>query len=269
MTVIPGRTSRLSETLKSLKRQNIPKTPIRIYIPERFQRTDISSSPNFIKSLSQIIQNFDDVELIPVDKDLGPLTKMAYCVTDPLIRSQFDRVIFVDDDLIYSPKFLDNFGQPNHDCITQSGNNLDTFTQYSTNSHAQYGAPPKIRGMPYRYKRVVQLVTGNKVKPAKFTRSGYVQLIEGWSGVSVDPLWFDDEILEIPKEIARADDVWISGYLESKGIGIFVPKNCELPTDNGCSEINPLKNPENTNLLPDRVYTRAVEHCMKRWGIWQ
>lgn len=194
---------------------------------------------------------------------------MAYCVTDPLIRSQFDRVIFVDDDLIYSPKFLDNFEQPNDDCITQSGNNLDTSTKYNTSTHIQYGAPPKIRGMSYRFKRAIQLVTGNKVKPSKFTGSGYVQLIEGWSGVSIDPLWFDDEILDIPNEIARADDVSTSGYLESRGIGIYVPKNCELPTDNGSSEVNPLKNPKNTNFRPNRVHTRAVEYCMKRWIIWR
>lgn len=52
MTVIPGRSSRVSETLRSLRRQNLPTTPIRVYIPERFRRRDISSSLNFLKTIN-------------------------------------------------------------------------------------------------------------------------------------------------------------------------------------------------------------------------
>ena len=105
-------------------------------------------------------------------------------------------------------------------------------------------------------------------KPSPWVKGGFIDLLEGWSGVSVDPNWFDDEILNIPEDISRADDVWISGYLESRKIGIFVLPGCKLAIDNGSSEVSSLKGETGELNSVENVYTRAVEHCRARWGIW-
>lgn len=271
MTSIPGRARFLTKTLDSVVTQTIGIPQIVIYLPEKFERFSALESNEHRLAVSEIVKPFANITIKSVTEDLGPLTKMAYAVTDPTIRSEFDRVVFIDDDLIYSPKFLINFdGHPRSACLSQSANWLNTFTKCQTKSHLNYGNPLKSRGVSYRLSRVRQFLSGTTgCKPCPHTCSGYAQLIEGWSGVSVDPMWFDEEILDIPRRLMNADDVWISGYLESRKIGIYVPSGCELPTDNGGSRVDGLKSLTDSENAPEAIYSAAVQHCQERWNIWR
>ena len=150
--------------------------------------------------------------------------------------------------------------------MTQSGTWLDRYTPYSRRTVNPYGRPPKFKGLSYRLRRLMHLFSIGK--PSPWVKGGFIDLLEGWSGVSVDPNWFDDEILRIPEDISRADDVWISGYLESRKIGIYVLPDCKLGIDNSSSEVSSLKGETGDRNSVENVYTRAVEYCRARWGIW-
>lgn len=265
MASIPGRAKFLDKTLRSLLDQTTGAPQIVIYLPERYKRFSVAETNEHRATVAQIIKPMATVTIKPVKQDLGPLTKMACAVTDSEIRLEFQRVVLVDDDLIYSPTFLVNFdGHPKDAGVSQSANWLDTFTNYKTNSNLNYGKPLKSRSISYRLSRVKQLLTPKvNNKPPPHTNSGYAQLIEGWSGVSVNPIWFDEEILDIPERLMNADDVCISGYLESKKIGKYVPGGCELPDDKGGSQVNGLK-----SLIDSEKTTNAVYSLAKKDGIF-
>ena len=271
MTSIPGRARFLAQTLKSLVTQTAGIPQIAIYLPEQYHRFSAQEVAEHRSTIEGITTPFKNISIHSVSRDLGPLTKMAYAVTDPKVKSEFQRVVFVDDDLIYSPQLLANFdGHPTNSCLSQSGNWLTTFSKHSTNSHLAYGRALKSRGWKYRLLRLKQkFFSRTAQKPSPHSSSGYTQLIEGWSGVSVDPNWFDEEILDIPANLFNADDVWISGYLEFKKIGIYVPSGCALPTDNGTSDVDALKSITDIKNSPSIVYRSAIEHCQQRWNIWR
>lgn len=265
LTTIPSRISGISLTLKSLCSQIEPADKIRVYIPNQYDRFTKASESIYHPILDNILKLDSRIEIINVLDDLGPLSKIAFAVNDPSVKKDFDRVIFVDDDQIYSPTFVSAFKNNQKYCLTQTGTSLNRYTPYITKSSLKYGSQPKFKGLIYRLKRIVSL---GKQKPSPWTTEGFIDLVEGWGGVCVNPNWFDEEFLEIPYDIRRADDVWISGYLESRGIGILVLPNCSLPIDNGSSEIDSLKGEITQDQSPEAVYTRAVDICRQRWGIW-
>jgi len=267
-STIPQRVKNIDSTLASLCTQLGHGDAIKIYIPLIVKRLNKEISNNDIKAIAEIEKKYPRVSVQYIDEDLGPLTKMAYAVRDPIIRNNFDRVIFVDDDQVYDKNFLERFNKHYYldkTCLTQSGTWLNRYTPYSRRTLNPYGRPPRFKGFSYRIRRLARLFFVSK--PSPWVKGGFIDLLEGWSGVSVDPNWFDDEILNIPEDISRADDVWISGYLESRKIGIYVIPNCILALDNGSSEISSLKGEVEKNSV-ESVYSRAVEHCRSRWNIW-
>ena len=55
----------------------------------------------------------------------------------------------------------------------------------------------------------------------KFRSGGYVAIGEGYGGFMVKPQFFDKTMWDIPPVMWTVDDVWLSGHLDSKGIGIW------------------------------------------------
>ena len=265
LTTIPSRIPRISMTLKSLCLQTEPVDKIRVYIPNQYERFTKSCERTYRPILDNILDLDPRIEIIDVIDDLGPLSKIAFAAIDPSVKNDFDRVIFVDDDHIYAPTFVSAFGNNQKYCLTQTGTSLDRFTPYQTKAALKYGLQPRFKGLTYRLNRIMRR---GATKPSPWTTRGFVDLVEGWGGVCVNPRWFDDEFLEIPHDIRRADDVWISGYLESRGIGILVLPNCSLPKNTDNDEIDSLKGEQAFGQDPVAVYTRAVEVCRQRWNIW-
>jgi len=99
MTTIPPRYELLHRTLDSL--QNQTRVPDIIYIhvaPET-----IKSHAQDIPRLYEIAQGYHNVKINVIKKDLGPITKVV-----PLERliSSSDKVVLVDDDVIYHPSMI-------------------------------------------------------------------------------------------------------------------------------------------------------------------
>jgi hypothetical protein len=266
LTTIPSRIAKIEMTIKSLCLQSAKVDKIRIYIPKKYERFTKQNKVSLKLILDNILDLDPRIEIIEVLDDIGPLSKVAFAVTDPTVRNDFDRVIFVDDDQIYDPKFVSAFEEDQQYCLTQTGTSLNQFTPYQTKAALKYGPQPRFKGLGYRFKRIMKPMSK---KPSPWTSKGFVDLVEGWGGVCVNPRWFDDEFIDIPHAIKRADDVWISGYLESRGIGILVLPNCNLPEDNANSVIDSLKGEQTYGQNPEAVYKTAVDICRQRWGIWK
>ena len=154
LTTIPSRISLISKTLKSLCNQTETVDKIRVYIPNEYERFTKPNESSYFRNLDQILDLDPRIEIIDVENDLGPLTKIAFAVTDPSVKNDFDRVIFVDDDQLYDPTFVSAFGENQKYCLTQTGTPLDRFTPYCTESALKYGPPPRFKGFSYKFKRL-------------------------------------------------------------------------------------------------------------------
>ncbi|MCY3674434.1 MAG: hypothetical protein OXG21_05650 [Rhodobacteraceae bacterium] len=58
---------------------------------------------------------------------------------------------------------------------------------------------------------------------------GYIDIAAGYGGVSIKPEFFDENAFEIPPVVWTVDDVWLSGMLELKGIGIWQDNSIRVP----------------------------------------
>ena len=143
LTTIPSRISGISLTLKSLCSQIEPADKIRVYIPNQYDRFTKDSESIYHPILDNILKLDSRIEIINVLDDLGPLSKIAFAVNDPSVKKDFDRVIFVDDDHLYEPTFVNAFGNNQKYCLTQTGTSLDRFTPYQTKAALKYGPQPR------------------------------------------------------------------------------------------------------------------------------
>ena len=107
-------------------------------------------------------------------------------------------------------------------------------------------------------------------KPTEpWTRSGYVDIAEGWAGICVKPSWFGPDFMKIPVEVRYVDDIWISGYLASRGrhpwlIAPGMSWGLGMNTE-GDGALNVA---QFDGLNRAGLNQRAVAYLSQRYGIW-
>lgn len=132
------------------------------------------------------------VDVIPCD-DIGPLTKLSAAVDRELAGD--DLIVTVDDDIVYEPSWLETLiaAADEHpgEAVGMSGWNVHRML---SSSHGGY----------------------EFVRPP-----ARCDVLEGWSGAAYRRRFFDAHVLYpyAPELFRCVDDVWISGYLEARGIG--------------------------------------------------
>lgn len=258
MTTIPSRVSRLKTVVDSLLAQSWPISEIRLYLPKRYHRF-----PGQTININEVDPR---VTLVEVDKDLGPLTKIAFAVDE--FKDQDVLVLACDDDMAYDSgwvaRFMNTFEEYPNSCLVQSGAFLYQYAPHSVacckHPRAQY------KGLVYRLKRAVTIGLWKPKTP--FLKSGYVDVGEGWGGILVNPKWFDTKFKNIPEEIRLVDDVWISGYLASKRVDIWLIANALRPVTSDIAQTDGLNNIKDPLKHRNFLNNRAVFLMREIFGVW-
>ena len=204
LTSIPSRFDGLGDTVESILLQNNAPASVIIYLPRRYERFgELYGLPRLPKDRR--------LDVRVVEDDLGPLTKVGYAVSE---LSPDHDLVFCDDDQIYPSDWLTRFSsersrRPN-DPLCLSGFHLESGV-------GQVKVTPRavFKGAPYRLARVATL--GLHKPEGPWTRSGYVDIAEGWAGVCLRPGWLPSNFTQILESCRYVDDVWISGMLAVTG----------------------------------------------------
>ncbi len=194
LTTIPSRLPFLQTTLKSLLTQRRRPLLIRVHLPSYSDREEVEYIiPDFLKSLNC-------VEIIRCE-DYGPATKLIPALEN---SSPDQKVLVVDDDMIYPKFMLDHFfdeSSKNQDVAIASSGWLvprDLVCHFVTLRMNIFQIPP----MPYKLTRV--------------SKATQIDILQGYSGYLVKPRFFElNEIKDYQRapEAARyVDDVWISAH---------------------------------------------------------
>ena len=259
LTSIPSRFKHLDKTLQSLLTQDIKIDKIILYVPKYYKRFDIKLHK--LPSVpTGVTAKFSDI-------DYGPATKIL-----PAIKEFFNqdvRIIFCDDDRIYSNSFVSTLisaskSRPN-DVIALEGRDIKDISKFYWQGKDYPRSTIVNKNFLYRFKRALSLGIW---KPRKNSKSGYADTFAGFGGVLVYPKFFNKNFFRIPEECWMNDDIWISGQLEINGIKIWVT---EAKLASGASP-NQAKNALGAETENDKtrvnVNNTAIKYFREINGIW-
>lgn len=194
ITTIPSRVNRCKSTIHSLLNQKtLFDYKIEINIPKFFKRFNdtIETIPKFMEHPKIKINRTDDY---------GCITKLIPCLKN---HNEYDDIIVnCDDDIIYPENWLSSLI------------NQQVFTS---------GAVVCLRGRSFKSDHIVyentKIVQYNSVQSKTKTNI----LTATW-GVAYPRMCFGEDFFNIPldTEVFFSDDSYISGYLASKKIPIYV-----------------------------------------------
>jgi hypothetical protein len=184
LTTIPGRIEHIKPCIDSLLRQNML---IYLWIGKEYNRLKgiIDSLPKFLKH--------DRIRIRRVE-DEGSITKLY----PALSLYDVDRIITADDDMIYPDGWAEG---------------LLKASEVHPNKAICY------RGRKFRYDKGRKLPYRRSILVRGKNR-GVVDIATGVHGVLYRRSFFGDDFFDYRNyDYSRyVDDVWISGYLQSKGI---------------------------------------------------
>ena len=273
LSLIPGRFSEAHVVLDSLIAQDIPDTKVEVYIPKRYRRF-----PDYDGRLPEVPKG---VEICVVDEDLGPATKVLYAAEK--YKNETVDIIFCDDDRIYFPNWAQGFMQTRYnrpdDAIVATGMQFDQLHLPDYPGMKQPRAMAAIRALDFKrhFRRVVKSIQyggGSKVpiqeKPAfkKFRSGGYVVIGEGYGGFMVKPQFFDKTMWDIPPVMWAVDDVWLSGHLDRKGIGIWAMAGASRFQTSALDKVDALHAAVIDGADRYEANVACVKYMQKTYGAW-
>lgn len=233
LSTIPPRFKYIGRTLCCLLNQKWPADEIQLFVPRSYKRF-----PQHSFSIPEV-PNGITVKI--VDQDMGPATKVLYCVREHWGTKT--RIIYCDDDRIPDQYWLQSF-------VKASENNPDKAV-VSTGWHLKrYGISTQFTRLPravklnvienYEYigRRIKQKIKEiifqrSFQKPSRINckQSGYIDIAAGYGGVSIKPEFLGSNAFEIPHVVWTVDDVWLSGMMECSGIGIWQDNSIRVPVN--------------------------------------
>lgn len=183
MTTHAARNGTLGPTLKSLADQSIK--PDRLYI--------YAAPGTDTDSILSCIERDDRTKVSVVEAaiDLGPIMKLSAVLEDVPADSL---IITVDDDIIYQRDWLMTL-------LIACAAHPDKAIGFS--------------GWSARY-----LVEDDCYSWA--VPLAYADVLEGWAGAAYRARFFTPGVFKAPKQFRNVDDVWISSYLNRRGIFRYV-----------------------------------------------
>lgn len=198
LSTIPSRIELIDPTLNSLLDQTVRPEKIYLNVPK------FSIRENRAYVIPDRLKNHPIIEVVEVDKDWGPATKMI-----PTLLREADRdtpILVLDDDYVYTKNLVETYVKSmeeiDHAVLCLKGWNLP----YEMNHKNKI----RYRGMETKdFKRV--------------------DLFEGSSSYLVKPSFFPKEMFDYeraPKEAFYCDDIWVSGNLAKSQIPILIMPFC-------------------------------------------
>jgi hypothetical protein len=269
LSAIPPRFSELQPALEGLLKQTAKIDEIRLYIPKKYRRF-----PDWDGQLPDVPHG---VTIIQPDADLGPATKVLFAAQD-LAGTDTD-LIYCDDDRIYHPEWFERM-------ISARGDRTDIAVATSVLSHLDkiglmvppsYGPRPRHRNTPLHVYRLMrrklkQLVMGvTDPKPHRamqFRRAGFDHIAEGLGAVLIKPDFFDETMFDIPPILWTVDDIWLSGHLERKGIGILCAAGFGIPPETGAADEAALHRSVIEGANRREADSACVKYMQETYGIW-
>ncbi|MEM6589612.1 MAG: hypothetical protein AAF641_14290 [Pseudomonadota bacterium] len=165
--------------------------------------------------------------------DLGPAMKVIPIANDPQIKAH--RIIFCDDDWIYPSGWAEALlacGKPD-EAVAGSGFNVDRLKRRGANQNPDF-----------------------------------VDVAQGFGGVSVDPKWVALPEAAPPEKARLADDIWLSGQLRRQGVPIRI---CAAARDGlrpAYDDGHGLQDLAQSGLRRAEVNGAALDAMTARYGIW-
>ena len=225
LSTIPPRFGLIGGTLASLLQQKRRPEAIRLYIPRAYRRF-----PDYAGEVPQVP---DGVEVVRVDDDLGPASKVLFAARD--LRGQAVDILYCDDDHHYSPGWSAGLlaGRARHPeaAVAAAGRTVASLQLPDNHPKPQpqaRHAPVLNERLGFQLRRLWAEYRHRKGPPMPFgipfrtvVRSGYTDIAEGYRGVAIRPDFLDDVAFEIPPVMWSVDDIWLSGMMARRGIDIW------------------------------------------------
>jgi len=262
LTSIPPRFSVLNETLHSLLAQSVEPERLVVYLSQNYRRFGL---------LTQLPKVPTGVELVVVDVDYGPATKLLPAVKEYRGREDI-RVIFCDDDKVYDPnwaaRLLAASDQRPDCCIVEEGGDVCHYSTYKFRGSLSPRATRREKDLLYRLRRGLSL---GLWKPRKTLKSGYVDILEGWGGVLVKPKFFSDEVFDIPDILWLVDDIWLSGHLAINSVPIWLTVVQDIRTKGNSREVKEaaLRNWVYKDHDRSAANQACIEYFRHNFNIWK
>jgi len=270
LSTIPSRFDLIAPALNSLRDQTAQIDRIILYIPHEYRRFK-----DYDGSLPKVP---DGVEIRRASKDYGPATKV-FCAVQEFADQDCD-ILFCDDDRIYgrtwAQTMLEARAEHPDACIATMGREASTlFDSQQIRTHhprvvkrewqkdywflLRYALWYMIRRLPSRPDRPRRKV---------FKTAGYIDILMGFGGALVKPSFFEPEDFDIPDGCWTVDDIWISGMLARKGIGIWIPANVNEPANSSAYWEHPLWAATIEDISRVDAENLTFDYLQKTFGIW-
>ena len=98
--------------------------------------------------------------------------------------------------------------------------------------------------------------------------SGYIDIAEGFGGVSIKPDFFGPDAFDIPPIVWSVDDIWLSGMLEKANIGIWADGSLSMPLTSVGHPIEALCDFSIDGFGRYAANDYAVKYMQDHYGIW-
>ena len=269
LTSIPSRFPFLRARLEKVLAQTVRPDAVEVYLPRRYRRF-----PEVFPVRAPELPK--GVEIIWVDEDIGPATKIlpAYARW----HGKSVDLLLCDDDRAQDRDWIFRLASTRvsrpDDIVCERGWNVDErFGFQRTSPSALQGRavldPRGGRTLSYRLKRAFSL--GHIHPPRRlYQRAGFVDVFEGFLGALIPPNAFDPAVVSIPEEVWMVDDVWLSGMAAVAGTRIWVH---DLPrpvySDGSVDKIDSLRAARFGGYQRTDSDRQCAVLFRERYGVWQ
>jgi hypothetical protein len=272
LTAIPSRFPEMGPTLESLVAQDAGIDRIELNIPLTYRRF-----ADWDGALPKVPAG---VEIVRVDEDLGPATKVLWTAARYADQPE-TQILFCDDDRFYGPGwaerlFSEQAARPDH-AVALSGWQIERAGLAPTQARPEPRFALKNRKWDWEYRRR-RLAQQWKLKTLKPTRRkpprvlietpGYADVFEGFGGVCVRPSFFQREDFTIPDLLWTVDDVWLSGMLARRGIRIWVPEGLYSPQTTNADDQDALWRWEIDGMGNPEINAKCAAYLNQTYGVW-
>lgn len=272
LSTIPPRFNLVGNTLNHILNQSISPNKIELYIPKHYKRF-----PEHEFTLPQVPNG---VDIILVNEDIGPATKVLHCAKK--YQNTNTRIFYCDDDHPYFKDWLKWLIEETkirpHCCIANHGFDVD-FVGFELNGERnlprarrrKYGIEHLYINIPYWINGALfQIKEGSKYKPKKSClSSGFIDIAEGFAGVSVSPDFYSEISWNIPKILWGADDIYLSGWLGVKGVGIWCSHSWIAIENTVASAPSELKRVKINGCDRFLIYDKGIRFFRDKHNIWK
>ncbi len=275
LSTIPPRFHLVGSMLKSLLAQTAPIHAIELWVPQTYRRF-----PGHAFCLPEVPEGVS-VRVAPTD--LGPATKILPAAAAHANSGM--SLLYCDDDQVFhrdwAQGFLDAAARQPDCAIAASGFDV-TDLGFAPRRHAP---PPRAKGPDTRVhgmirtrhrwrrmkRRIKALCARATTAPPSgcmpLKREGYVDILEGFAGGLVRPNMFVPEDAIIPDRLWAVDDIWLSGMLARKGLGIWGHCVQQMPQE--VPDVTaPLQGATIGGLDRDKANRACVRYLQQHYGVW-